>query len=83
MVIIISTTWVVLPVITTIFRVRHRYRNTHGDQVTGTTGVGTVLVFGTLRHTVYPYHGIMGISQVCYNRVRINFIVLKLVFSLI
>ena len=32
-------------------------------------------------HTVYPDRGIMGISQVCYNRVSINFNVLKLVFS--
>ena len=59
----------------------HRYGNTRGDWVTGTTG--TVMVFGTLRHTVYLYHSIMGILQVCYNRVSINFIVLNLVFSLI
>ena len=83
MVIIISTTWVVLQVITTIFRVWHRYGNACSDRVTGTTGTGTVLVFGTLQYTMYPYHGIMGISQVCYNRVSINFIVLKLAFSLI
>ena len=49
--------------------------------IMGTTGMGTVLEFGTLWHTVYPYHGITGISQVCYNRVSINFNVLKLVFS--
>jgi hypothetical protein len=63
------------------YRVRHGYGNTCGDRVTGTTGMGTVLVFGTPRHTVYPYHGITGISRVYYNRVSINFIVLKLVFS--
>jgi hypothetical protein len=42
-------------------RVRHGYGNTRGDRVTGTTGTGTVLLFGTPRHTVYPYHGITGI----------------------
>jgi hypothetical protein len=42
-------------------RVRHGYGNTRGDRVTGTTGTGTVLVFSTPRHTVYPYHGITGI----------------------
>jgi len=31
-----------------VVRVRHGYRNTRGDRVTGTTGMGTVLVFGTL-----------------------------------
>ena len=56
-------------------RVWHGYRNTHGDWVTGTTGTGMVLVFGTPQHTVYPYYGITGISWVYYN---INFIVLKL-----
>ena len=66
-----------------MFRVQHGYGNTRSDQVMGTMGMGTVLVFGTLRHTVYLYHGTTGISWVCYNRVRINFIVLKLVFSLI
>ena len=45
-------------------RVWHGYGNTRGDPVTGTTGTGTVLVFGTTRHTVYPYHGITGISRV-------------------
>jgi len=44
-----------------IYRVRHGYGNTRSDRVTGTTGTGTVLVFGTPRHTVYPYHGITGI----------------------
>ena len=39
------------------------------------TGTGTVLVFGTLRHTVYPYHGVTGISRVYYN---INIIILTL-----
>lgn len=28
-----------------------------------TTGMGTVLVFGTPQHTMYLYHGIMGIHQ--------------------
>ena len=55
-----------------INRVWPRYGNTHGDWVTGTTGTGTVLVFGTPRHTVYPYHGITGILRVYYNRVSIN-----------
>jgi hypothetical protein len=64
-------------------RVQHGYGNTHSDQVTGTMGMGMVLEFGTLWHTVYPDRGIMGISQVCYNRVSIDFNVLKLVFSLI
>ena len=54
--------------IESMHRVWHRYGNTHGDQVTGTTGRGMVLVFGTLWHTMYPYHHIMGILQVCYNK---------------
>jgi hypothetical protein len=42
-----------------VCRVCHGYGNTRGDRVTGTTGTGTVLVFGTPRHTVpVPrYHG--------------------------
>ena len=44
-----------------MLRVRHRYRNTCGDRVTGTMGMGMVLVFGTPQHTVYLYHSIMGI----------------------
>ena len=49
----------------------------------GFAGMGMVVKFGTLRHTVYPYHGITGIQWVYYDMVSIFFIVLKLVFSLI
>ena len=56
-----------------VWRVWHRYGNTCSDRVMGSTSIGTVLVFGTLQHTVYLYHGITGISQVYYN---INSIVL-------
>ena len=38
-------------------------------------GTGTVLVFGTPRHTMYPYRGVTGISRVYYN---INIIILTL-----
>jgi hypothetical protein len=54
-------------------RVRHGYGKTRGDRVTGITGTGTVLGFGTPRHTVYPYHGITGISRVYYSKVDLIF----------
>jgi len=38
----------------------HRYGKTHGFEVTGLAGMGTVVNFGTLRHTTYPYRGIAG-----------------------
>ena len=41
-------------------RVSHWYRNTHGVSKTGTAGTGTVVNFGTLQYTAYPYHGVMG-----------------------
>jgi len=59
----------------------HGYGKTRGFEVTGFAGTGTVVEFGTLRHTVYPYCGIAGIQQVYYNMVSIFFIVLKLIFS--
>ena len=62
-------------------RVRHGYGKTCGDWVTGITGTGTVLGFGTPRHTVYPYHGITGISRVYYSKVSLIFTVLNLAFS--
>ena len=57
------------------------YRKTHGFEVTGFVGMGTVADFGTPWHTTYPYHSIAGIQWVYYNMVSIFFIVLKLVFS--
>jgi hypothetical protein len=62
-------------------RVRHGYGKTRGDLVTGITGTGTVLGFGTPRHTVYPYHGITGISRVYYDKVDLIFTFFLLVFS--
>ena len=59
----------------------HGYAKTRGFEVTGFAGTGTVVDFGTPRHTAYPYHGIAGIPRVYYNKVNIIFIVLKLVFS--
>jgi hypothetical protein len=47
-----------------ISRVLHGYGFTHGASKTGTAGTGTVLDFSTPWHTMYPYHGIVGISQV-------------------
>jgi hypothetical protein len=44
-----------------IFRVSHGYGFTRGASEMGTTGTGTVLDFGTPRHTAYPYHGVAGI----------------------
>ena len=43
-----------------IHRVRHGYRNTRGDRVTGSAGTGTVLDFDTPRHTVTRTCGIAG-----------------------
>ena len=64
-------------------RVQHRYRNTYGDQGHGYHGYRYGIgIWHTAAYCV-PYHSIMGISQVCYNRVSINFIVLKHLFSLI
>ena len=37
----------------------------------GFAGKGMVVDFSTLWHTVYLYHGIMGISQVYYNKASI------------
>ena len=42
------------------FRVHHGYRNTHGDWVMSSVGMGTVLNFDTLRHTVTHTCGIAG-----------------------
>jgi hypothetical protein len=38
----------------------HRYRKTSGFSKTGSTGMGTVVDFGTLWHTLYPYCSIVG-----------------------
>ena len=62
-------------------RACHGYGNTHGDQVMGTTGTGTVSDFSTLWHTAYPYCSIMGMIQVNYNKVGLIFTALKLFFS--
>jgi hypothetical protein len=43
-----------------IARVRHGYRNTRGDRVTGSAGTGTVLDFDTPRHTVTRTRGTAG-----------------------
>ena len=59
-------------------RACHGYGNTRSDRV-----IGTVSDFSTLWHTVYPYHGIMGMIQVNYNKVGIIFTALKLFFFLI
>jgi hypothetical protein len=42
-------------------RVPHGYGFTRGASKTGTAGTGTVLDFGTPRHTAYPYRGVTGI----------------------
>jgi hypothetical protein len=42
----------------------HRCEKTHGFEVTGFAGMGTVLDFSTPQHTAYPYRGITGTSQV-------------------
>src|SRR5882672_9004879 len=69
-----------------VTRVCHGYGKTRGFSKTGSAGTGTVVDFGTSRHTVYPYRGITGISRVYYNRVRIFFVVffsyLIVVFSM-
>jgi hypothetical protein len=59
----------------------HGYTKTCGFEVTGFAGTGTVVDFGTPRHTAYLYRSIAGIPGVYYNKVSIIFIVLKLVFS--
>jgi hypothetical protein len=41
-------------------RDRHGYGKTRGFSKMGSAGTGTVVNFGTLRHTVYPYRGIAG-----------------------
>ena len=51
----------------------HGYGKTHGFSKTSSTGMGTVVDFSTLWHTVYLYHGIMDISWVYYNRLKIIF----------
>ena len=56
----------------------HRYRKPRGFEVTGFAGMGMVVEFSTLRHTAYPYCGIMGIQWIYYNMVSIF---LKLIFS--
>ena len=58
---------------TNICKVRHGYRKTHSDWVTGIMGTGMVLGFDTPQHTVYPYHGITGISRVYYSKVDLIF----------
>jgi hypothetical protein len=59
----------------------HGYRKTHGFAKTGSAGTGTVVDFGTPRHTAYPHRGIAGISRVHYHLVSIIFFALKLVYS--
>jgi hypothetical protein len=49
----------------------HGYRKTCGFEATGFASTGTVVDFGTLWHTAYPYRGIVGISRVYYNKVSI------------
>jgi hypothetical protein len=44
-----------------VSRVPHGYGFSRGASKTGTAGTGTVLDFGTLRHTAYPYRGVTGI----------------------
>ena len=41
-------------------RDRHGYGKTRGFSKTGSAGTGTVVDFGTPRHTAYPYRGIAG-----------------------
>jgi len=59
----------------------HGYGKTHGFEVTGLAGMGTVVNFSTPQHTTYLYCGIAGIPWVYYNKVSLIFIALKLVFS--
>ena len=46
--------------VTTTTRDMHGYRKTRGFSKMGSAGTGTVVDFGTPRHTTYPYHGIAG-----------------------
>ena len=41
--------------------------------------MGTVFNFGTLWHTTYPYHGVMGMYRYYYAEVSIIFVVLNVV----
>jgi hypothetical protein len=41
----------------------HGYGKTHGFEVTGLAGTGTVVDFNTPWHTAYPYRGITGIRR--------------------
>jgi hypothetical protein len=41
-------------------RLCHGYRFTRGVPKMGIAGTGTVMDFGSLWHTVYPYRGIVG-----------------------
>ena len=38
-----------------VIRDCHRYGKTRGFEVMGLASMGTVVDFGTLQHTVYPY----------------------------
>ena len=40
-------------------RIWHRYGKTHGFSKMGSVSMGMVVGFGTLWHTMYPYHGIV------------------------
>ena len=52
-----------------MIKVMHRYRNTCGVSKMSNMGMGMLLNFNTLQHTVYPYCGIVGVAQVNYNKV--------------
>jgi hypothetical protein len=43
--------------------------------------MGMVFDFGTLWHTMYLYHGVMGMYRYYYSKVSIIFVVLNVVFS--
>ena len=43
-----------------VYRVCHGYGKTRGFSKMGSVGTGTVVDFGTPRHTAYPYRGIAG-----------------------
>ena len=48
----------------------------------GTMGTGTVLIFGILQHTTYPYHGVTGINGlITHNGECIYILFLLLIFT--
>ena len=63
-------------------RVRHRYGKTCRFSKMGSAGMGTVVDFGTLWHTMYLYRGITGMAQVNYHKGEPNLYSCKTSFVL-